>query len=434
MKHVEHVLYRNVNVLPINTDAILPARDVYVDNGIITKIALAEKTIGQGQSLEVDGTNKYLMPALWDMHVHLFNDEFMDYLLSWGVTTVVNLWGFPKVLKWRRQVAAGRRIGPDIYTSGPIIDSLPTYPMITIAKTPEEARQAVVDTKKAGYDFVKIYNNLTEDVYKEVYTACKELGIRLVGHLPNVHNSDYTGENRDYEIWQETIEHILFLNDNSVARAAASGVWLDPTFLVEEIHKDGIDTETRHVIDGLRPGIRDFYWKTITQLHKKPREGAQKTVRREAAYSGRMLREYTSKGGRWMIGTDSGFSNVVPGYSLHRELECVVKHGLTPYQALRASTLAGAEFLGLDARHGSVEEGKEAQLLLLNKNPLADIRNTLDIASLLKRDQYYTAKNLQDIRLKAHDRRELSVDSTLRSFILKMVIKRMLAKRGPKAE
>jgi len=417
MKRIENILYRNVNVIPMNTETILPAQDVYIDNGIIAKIEPAGKSAKQEKYTEIDGTGKYLMPALWDMHVHLFNDEFLDYLLSWGVTTVLNLWGFPQILKWKRQIASGERIGPDIYSSGPIIDSTNTYSGVTIAKTREEARQAVIDTKAAGYDFVKIYNNLTEEAYDEIAKACKELGMRLVGHLPNVHNPDYTGERRDYEIWQETIEHIVFLNEDNVEKIAASGIWYDPTFLVDDIpdgNFDVIDDKWWAVINTLRPGIRDFYWKLISLGHDdtKP-EGFQKTVRRDQDYYGRVFREFISKGGRWMLGTDSGFANVVPGYSVHQELGYVVGHGITNYQALRAATLSGTEFLGVGSHLGSVEVGKEAQLLLLNNNPLTDIRNTLDIASLLKRDEYFTAQDLQGIRDAAYSRPESSVECAL---------------------
>ncbi len=409
------LLLKDATLLPMSADVALEHRDILVENGVIVRTAPANELRGEK---ELDCSGKYVIPSLWDMHVHLFNDEFADYTLSWGVTAVMNMWGFAKTLRWRDEIAGGRRVGPDIFTTGPIIDSRPTYPLITVAKTAQQASAAVRDTKNAGYDFVKIYNNLTAEAYAAVCETARELGIGVVGHLPNCVNSDYTGEHKKYTIDQLTVEHILFVNDDNLKQIARAGIYLDPTFTVEQVFRFGPSPAMSEAVKELRPGIVDLYWKALSGQHKKPRPDAQKTVRKPPEYYDDIFRRYLELGGKFLVGTDSGFPNVVPGFAMHEELLACVEHGTTNYEALRAATLGAAEFLGLDSERGSIAQGKQAQLLVLNADPIADINATRDIFALVNRRALYTAAELAAMRRRARRRSELAVDSVFRSYML----------------
>lgn len=421
MKKTTDIAYVNANVISIDQPGILNGYDVVVKDGKITELVPTKGMGAYTGTRVLDCTGKYLMPSLWDMHVHVFNDEFLDYSLAWGITSVFNMWGFEKHLKWRREIESGKRIAPDLYTTGPIIDSLPTYPLITLATTPHEARNAVLETKNSGYDFVKIYNNLTPEVYAEIEKTAAEVGLEVIGHLPNCANSDYTGENQDYAIRQKTIEHILFINDDNIDKAVHQGVWLNPTFMVERTYRDGLDAAAQAAADELRPMIINTYWKLLGGQHKKPRKGAQKTVRKELAYYDRMFRDYLEKGGKVLLGTDSGFPNVIPGYAMHQELAAAVEHGMPVADALRCATLDAAQFLGKDGVSGSVTVGKNAELLVLNANPLDDIGNTAAIYALQKRDLFFDRDGLDRIKRRAKHRFPLAVESVFHSYLWTMI-------------
>lgn len=434
LKPGEQIVFCNATVLPMDREA-LTHHDVVAQDGRITALVPTQGPDAYPDAVCVDCTGRFLMPGLWDMHVHLFNDEFLDYTLSWGVTSVLNMWGFDKHLKWRRELEQGRRIGPDLFSTGPIIDSLPTYPLITVAATPEQARQAVLDAKAAGFDFVKLYNNLTPEVYAEVEKTAAEVGIDVIGHLPNCANSDYTGRREDYAIRQKTIEHILFVNDDNLDKIVAQGVWLDPTFIVEQVFRDGPDPAAQSAADSLRPMIRTVYWRALGGQHKQPREGAQKSVRKELSYYDDIFRRFLQKGGKVLIGTDSGFPNVIPGYALHQELAACVAHGMSPADALRAATLDAAGFMGKAELGGSVTPGKNADLLVLTRDPRADIGATLDIHALLKRDRLFDSAGLESVRRRAKRRLPFAVESVFHSYMWRSLgqVGRMLFPRRAKA-
>ncbi|MDR3275752.1 MAG: amidohydrolase family protein [Treponema sp.] len=417
----ERLVLHKGSVLPMDSDRVLGNTDVLIEGGRITAVQPGRPAGDYGDARLVDCRGRFIMPALTDMHVHLFNDEFLDYLLSWGVTTVLNMWGFPKILRWRDEVRAGKRLGPDIYSTGPIIDSLPTYPLISLARTREEARRAVLETKAAGYDFVKIYNNLSPEVYEEIAKTAAGAGIEVIGHLPNCVNADYTGEARgDYPLRQKTIEHALFLNEYNIDPAIKAGVWLDPTFVVEAAFRDEGYALPPEVLAELRPLIVKFYWRIVGGQHKQPVEGRQKTVRKGIDYMGARFKDFAARGGKLLIGTDSGFPRVVPGYSMHQELAYIVAQGLSPYEALHRATAGAAGFLGRNGDAGTVAAGKSAELLVLDKNPLEDIRNTLSIHALVKREQFLSAQDLAAIRRRARRRSEFQVHTVFRPYMFKL--------------
>lgn len=262
---------KNANVISMVNDMIQNNMDVVIKDGYIVEV---QNTTDEFNEYDIDCTGKYIIPALWDMHYHIFYADYLEYALSYGVTTVLNLHGYKEILKWRKQMEAGKRIGADIYTTGTIIDSMPDGLGLGFKEvyTREEARRAVIKCQEDGYDFIKIYNNLTPECYDEIAKTAKEIGIRVFGHLPNCINAHYTKENIDYEIKQETIEHLLFLNDNNVESAARQGVWLDPTFIVEKSFRGIISDEAKEEFKYMRKGIRNFVWNRGKQIHKTPQK------------------------------------------------------------------------------------------------------------------------------------------------------------------
>ncbi len=426
---------KNVNVLPMTENTVLKNMDITIENGKITAV---ENTHDNHKLNTVkDYENMFVMPALWDMHFHIFFEDYLDFALSYGVTTVFNLQGWPCVLKWREQMKAGKRIGADIYTSGCIIDGIEDSLGMgfVVAKTKQEARDAVIACKNEGYDFIKIYNNLTPECYEEIYKTAKEIGIRVVGHLPNCVNSDYTGENKDYKILQETIEHGLFLNENNVMQAVEQGVWVDPTFVTEYSFRGIISEESKkEQAKYIRPFIRNFIWTNGRKSHKTPQKGKKKTVRKPLEHGQAMFRQFVEAGGKVLIGTDSGFIEVMPGFAMHEELQYVTEQGMSNYEALRSATALPAEFLKADDC-GTVEAGKQAQLIIMKENPLENITATRNLQAVIKREQFYTIHDLLKMRIKKKPLflLESPILKAMPNMMLNMVKKNIQQKKAGKA-
>jgi imidazolonepropionase-like amidohydrolase len=180
---------------------------VLIRNGRIAAIEPAAELPASDSALRIDGRGKYLMPGLADMHVHLFNSKDLVLYLANGVTTIRNLGGYgaaDSILEIRRQVRAGERLGPTIYTSGNWLDGDPPYRSInTVVRTPAEARAEVERQARAGYDFIKVYATLAPDVYREITSTARANGIPVTGHVPG-----RVGLARVLESGQVAVDHL----------------------------------------------------------------------------------------------------------------------------------------------------------------------------------------------------------------------------------
>ncbi len=397
------LVLKNANVLPMNEEVVLPSRDIFIENGIITKIIKNDENTYENQ---VDLSGKFVMPALWDMHAHMMLANTPEYALAYGVTTVFNMYCLDNVPRWAKEIKEGKRIGADIYTTSIIVDGMEDgvgigYDVVT---TREEARACVIKQKELGHKFIKIYNNLTLECYEEIKKTADEIGLRVVGHLPNCVNSDYTHEIKDYPIYQETVEHGLFLNENNVEKLAKSGVYVDPTIVTERAFRMLVEDETWAELDKYySPFIRKRIWEPAKKSHAGPQEGKVKTKRKDMDTVNEMFRRFVASGGKVLLGTDMGTPYTLPGFSTHEELRLIKETGgMTEYQAIRCGTVEAAKFLEVDDC-GTVEEGKQAQLLIMNSNPLDDIRNSRDIFAVIKRTEYYDEAGLEKLKIKARN-------------------------------
>ncbi len=406
------VLFKNGNVITMEREEVLSCCDVLVKDGKIV-------SVGEGIDAQcdkvIDCTGKYVMPALNDMHFHAFFSESLTYALSYGVCNVLNLAGYPSMLKWRQQVLKGKREGAYMFTSSPILDGIPDslgmgFPIV---KTKEQAREAVIKCQNDGYDYIKIYNNLSMECYEEIKKTADEIGIRVFGHLPNVVNMDYTHEDKDYPILQETIEHLLFLNDNNVEKCAKEGVIVDPTFIVENSYRGKItDASMAEQEKYINKQMINFVWKKGRSSHKTPQKGKVTTVRKPQEDGYDKFEKFLKAGGRVLLGTDTGFPNVMPGFALHEELEEAVMHGMTNYNALRAVTSDAMDFLEVENK-GRIKEGCDAEILVLNANPLENILNTREIYVLYNKNKCYQLSDLIALRYKMKKKNIFLSDSPL---------------------
>ena len=389
----------------------------------------------------VDAKGQFLIPGLWDMHVHIFNnssgpvgtnnkDWYFPLMIANGVTGVRDMWTDPDDLKlvrqWQRDIQAGDMLGPRIAPSSSIVDGVPTQlPNMLGVSTPEEARRAVRMLKDAGAGFIKVYWNLSPEAYYAIVNEAKKLGIPIAGHVPytisaaaasdagqksiehltGVFDTCSTKEaelQKARELTPALAEEMWRTQDEQKCRAlfrrfAKNGTWHTPTIALHRMLKFRTEQDFKSDVR-----LRYVPIDTVQEWLKPAREGEsvdletrKARLQKQLEYVGAMHKE----GVRLLAGTDIGNPFLFPGFSLHDELELFVQAGLTPLEALKTATVNPAKYLGLSDTLGSIEKGKLADLVLLEANPLEDIRNTQKIAAVVVNGRYISKPELQKMVL-----------------------------------
>lgn len=417
-------VFVHVDVVTMTDEAVLRDRTVVVRGDRIHAVGTADELAPSADARIVDGAGRYLMPGLADMHVHPWSEDQLLLFLANGVTTVRNMFGAPVHVQWRDEIAAGERLGPTIWTAGPILDGdPPIWPRSRIVTTWEEGAAAVADQVAAGYDFVKVYERLTRDAYDGIVVAAAEAGIPVMGHVPGdvgleaalasgqrtiEHLDKYeaflqpAGRATRYESWAELLASWRTIEQDRIAEAVErtvdSGVWNCPTLVMMQkvVDEDGIDVELA------RPYMRYVSASTKSRWATTARQQAADSEAARAGDSPRaeLTRALAEGGARLLLGTDQGNPFVAAGFSIHEELALLVEAGLTPYEALCAGTRNAAECLGAADQLGTIAPGLRADLLLLEGNPLEDVANLQRRAGVMVRGRWLPEAELRE-RLEA---------------------------------
>jgi imidazolonepropionase-like amidohydrolase len=412
----------HVNVLPLTAETVLRDQTVLVRNGRIARVGPARSVNIPAGAARIDGRGKFLMPGLADMHAHLYADgpvpdsaapAELGVFLAHGITSVRLMIGTPQHLQLRRQIERGELQGPQLWIASPHFNTQDSV-NARIVNTPAEVRSAVREVKAAGYDFVKITFGIVGPLYDAVVEEAAQNGIRVVGHVePDVGvlraiaagqqiehlDAYFEGALRDdapmrksvtqYGIYQpknwESLQYIDERKLDSLAvTTARAGTWSVPTLEIfnrafsvpltdAELHALPDWQLIPNVIRGAYVRSRDRYWaQPVTR----------ETRARFAEIRNRLTKKIADAGGKLMVGSDSPDLLMAYGYAMHREMEAMVKAGLTPYQVLTAATRNAAEFLGATREWGTIEAGKRADFMLLSANPLQNISNTQRIEAV----------------------------------------------------
>lgn len=414
--------FTGVTVVDVEAGKLLPGRAVVVAGPTITAVVAADGFAPPAGAAVVDAAGKYLIPGLWDMHVH---HEFpwpglLDLALANGVTGVRDLNSEPFVLRWRDEIKAGKRLGPRIVASGKYLDARldGQPPGRRTADTPAAGRELVRDRKKAGADLIKVYSGLRPDTYRAVLDEAKLLGLPVAGHCPElVPAADAS------RLGQRSIEHLTGVplsaaRDEAALRkqvtaafdgphgydleAAAPALtrametpdeekraalfaafkknrtWQVPTLVVQQPLRPAADPDPRRKY--LHPALTPL-WDRIRA--DDPHAGYRKA---RAAYGNATVRAMHAAGVPLLAGTDAGGAfgiDVLPGFSLADELELLAGCGLSPAAALRTATLNPALYLGEEATAGTVAVGRRADLVLLAADPLTAVGNVRTVAGVM---------------------------------------------------
>lgn len=430
----EHALaITHVNVIDATGAPVQPDATVIVRGNRIVTVGKSSEVKIPGDAQVIEARGKYLIPGLWDMHVHeifgdwLPEDEKIIPLLfvANGVTGVRDMGGDLEPLKrWRSRIAAGEMIGPRMVISGPMLDGpVPQFPSSAPIKNAEDGRRTVEELKKNGADFIKIQSLIPRDGYFAAADEAKKLGIVFVGHVP-----DKVRAVEASNAGQKSIEHLTgvfegcsTVEDELMAKPRGPGrgrflatydperakalialfvknqTWQVPTLYWEQgewlIEKtiSGPDPLAKYAPAAWKERTWPMFTRDITKSWSTdPIGDRERFVQAELKMVGEMHRA----GVPILAGTDTAAGvRVYPGFSLHSELELLVQAGLTPMEALQAATLNAGKFLEL-ADTGTIEQGKRADLVLLDANPLEQISNTRKIRSVVLAGRYYSREDL----------------------------------------
>ena len=423
-----------VTVLPMDSERVLSDQTIVVANGRIAALGDAGSVAVPESARRVDGSGLTVLPGLADMHVHVQAEAQLRTNLAHGVTTIRPMWGMPAHLEWQRRLDAGELVGARIYPASEILDGdPPIWPGSTAVTTPEQAREVVRGIAAAGFRYVKVYNRLKKDVFLAIAAAAREHGLAVVGHVPDAVTLEealtagmrtvehFTGYRQALQGEDSPVRKLSDEQRKALSRAELStmmargldparldvvarlscshGVWNVPTLLVQErIWASGEEKngwfashpQMRYVSEDARA-----FWNPANdfRLREVPPE-TMKAIREGLWVDRDLVRALDRNGCGLLAGTDAGNPFVFDGFSLHEELELLVKAGLSPFAALRAATTSPAESLGEDQRFGRVLPGLEADLLVVRGNPFEDITKTREIVAVIARGRYHDRATL----------------------------------------
>jgi cytosine/adenosine deaminase-related metal-dependent hydrolase len=450
------LVFTNATVVDITTGHLLQGQTIVIIGDRIT--GLSPKVGIPAHAEVVNTAGKFVVPGFWDMHAHALwsTDQvqrMFDLFLANGITAIRDM-GSPlpvdETLQWRRRVATGAILGPRIFAAGKIVDGpRPVWPDSVAVQTEQQARETVDDLHNHGVDFIKVYSRLPREAYFAVAAEAKKVGMAYVGHVPI-----YISPKEASVAGQRSIEHlseILFAcsSDESNLRkqliATAIGAERD------RVRKDQLKVVVNTFDEEKAAQLSRLFAKNDTrqvptllvqytyafmdpsELHDWPRakyvparavtgwidrlgsfrkmrdEEDMKVQKRSYELETQVARMMRRDGVHFMTGTDA--ETFYPaGFGLHAELSLFVRAGFSPLETLQAATLNPAVYFERSADFGTVEVGKIADLVLLEANPLEDIRNAERIAGVVRAGRYLDRHELDRLLSEAADLASRAVD------------------------
>jgi imidazolonepropionase-like amidohydrolase len=381
-------VFRDVNLLTMQEEVALPAHAVIVEGGTIAWVgAMADLVVPDGARL-VEGAGRYLLPGLADMHVHMDGADVPLFLAN-GITTVREMNGAASHLALRDSIRAGQRVGPRMFVTSALLAGAEQPWRHKLVPDAAAAERIAREAAAAGYDALKVYDGLGPEAYRALVEAGADTGLPLVGHIPRE-----VGMAAVLAAGQRTIEHseqIMYATvghepmpgriPEIAAEVAASGVWVVPTLAAQRILTQSGTTaynarfevpEIRFVDEGTLA-----WWRTLRAPDGTPPAAPDdpRSVRRNAFYGFQrdLVAALHAAGVPMLVGTDTPNPLLVPGYSIHLELEALAGAGLRSIDVLRGATREPARFMGQAGEWGVVAPGAAADLLLVERNPLEDM-------------------------------------------------------------
>jgi imidazolonepropionase-like amidohydrolase len=419
----------DVTIVDVEEGKILPHKTVFIEDGVILSVKQSNGEPARPGTNVVDGRGKFVIPGMWDMHTHISHTDvdFPLYIAN-GVLGIRSMGGVQdEVFAWQKQLKEGSLFGPMAYVSGPILDGPhgPVQPQsygVRIA-TAEEGKAEVDALKAKGADFVKVYDGLSRDSYFAIATEANKIKLPFAGHVPDVvtileavqagqrsieHGIERRGESTaEQELIERRLTHDfmaeamktgnytlipdgiaedgnIWLKNFSQERSdtlyralAQSGTYLCPTLVTEHwmAYGDEIASKPDARQNYIDPKTLVYWQPSMNMLTKYRTEAYIEWVKMKYAKLLQQIPKQQALGVQLLAGTDLTIPFTYPGSSVHDEVRLMASAGLTNLQALQTATTHPVAFFGLQKSLGSVEPGKQAELVLLDGNPLTNLDN-----------------------------------------------------------
>lgn len=437
------VLIKKGSVINLE-DGTISVSNIFINNNRITKITTDASLSDVEAKATIDATGKYIVPGFWDNHTHFrggdslidVNKNFLKLFMANGITTVRDAGGdlTSSVLEWRKAIANNELVGPKIFTSGPKIDGPNgTWAGSLEVDNEEDITNALDSLEAIPSDFVKIYDSRISGAnYIKTIEEAEKRNLITSGHMPFTVELDETidagidavehlyyimkgSSANEKEITQQLIKKEIGFWDampllqssysDSTALATFTNLKEHNVFVVPTLHigrvlsyLDEVDHSTDDYLKYMSTGIQQTYKGRIDRVKNAT---VKQVADRKALdqFFGKLAYKLSENGVYLLAGSDSGAYNsyTYPGISLHKELEAMVNIGMSPLNALKTSAYNGAKFLKQDEDYGTISEGKIADIVLLNSNPLEDIKNTQDIFMVLSNGNQHNKSDLNHL-------------------------------------
>jgi imidazolonepropionase-like amidohydrolase len=392
----ERIAFVHVHLIPIEPAGLHTDQTLLVHKGVIVAMGPAADVPVPAGYRVLDLKGAYVLPGFSDMHVHLAAESDLWQFLRHGITRIRNmgdsgllgrLAGFPNVLELRERIRRQALPGPEITACGPFLDGdPPQHFMTTPIRHPDQARQRVAETVRAGFDCIKVYNLLSAESFNAIVAAAREHHLPVMGHVPFA-----VGLEGALNSGMRTIEHLNAYVDNFAGRyripperwaeyarrTAEAGVYNCPTLVMWDAHPPyqnyaQVEADSRY--SALPPGLKLLWQISLSELFDVPYADKHHYPQALLALSKPMLKALYEGGAPLLIGTDANLTGVFPGRTALREMELWAEAGIPNAAILESATLTAARLVGQTGQSGTLTVGKRAELVVLRENPLADIR------------------------------------------------------------
>lgn len=439
------IVIENVNVIDVIDGKVLPEQSVVIDGTKIAEITSSDQVKAPDGAIKVDGKGKFLIPGLWDMHVHFASADYAPLFVANGVVGVRDMHAHLPfmLLPLRKSVAEGKRLGPKILTAVSMVDGGPPMWADSLsAPTPEDGRKAVQTLKVKKADFVKIYSGLQPDSFLAICDEAKKVGFDVAGHIPEsvsardasnagVRSMEHifgvltASATNEKELREELVASIqgvhakafypllirsqlkaldTFSEDKAkelFALFAKNQTYQCPTLTVHRMFARLTDSDfTNDPRTKYTPKLIKIAWNQTLEW-VSPIAQNSSDQKRLYEKTKEVIRLMHAAGVPILAGTDTSNPYCMAGFSLHDELQLLVESGLSPKAALQAATIVPARYLRLEKEQGAIAKGMRADLVLLEANPLDDIKNTQGIHAVVLNGKLLNRSDLDELLTKA---------------------------------
>lgn len=412
----QEIVLNNVAYVDVTNGQIIKEQQIHLSAGRI--VSIVPNTAQPGQQVRViDLQGKYLVPGLFDMHVHLHDRKYLGSYLAYGVTSVRNLRGLPMHLRWRDELQSGDWLGSNLYTSSPVLDGEKyAHALQQVVTSPAKARELVRRYKSDGYNLIKAYGYLDKEVFAAIVDEAGQLDFPVTKHGPNPveglplqSNSGLQSLEHVEDIFQGPLD--FSFDQDSMADWINELKTIDP-FVTPTLatfhHLTRLSRGKQAYVDSLPLNTLNPLYRMLLGefavkrwLAASPEQADWNEKEQQFLFD--IVRELDSQGISLLVGSDGGTMYMPAGLSTHLEIELMAKAGIAPLTVLQAATLNAATAMGIGDDYGSIATGKIADLVVVNDNPLQNLQALAQPVAVIKAGQWIGETELAALKKSAEN-------------------------------